>query len=91
MLGLVLYSVIIRNVFSAGKQVPVVSLFNQKNVKGWWPCYCDYDPSIPRELTVCLTCFTGGVIEYRPNYGLFCFNYTVLLGRTAMHTHRKSV
>ena len=38
--------------YSAGKEVQVVSLFDQKNIKGWWPCYCDYDPSIPRELTV---------------------------------------
>ena len=37
---------------SLGKPVDTVSLFDQKNVKGWWPCYCDYDPSIPRELTV---------------------------------------
>lgn len=34
-----------------GKEVQVISLFDQKNIKGWWPCYCDYDPSIPRELT----------------------------------------
>ena len=22
-----------------------------KTLKGWWPAYCDIDPSLPRELT----------------------------------------
>ena len=34
-----------------GKPVPLVSLFEQKNVKGFWPCYLDLDPETPRALT----------------------------------------
>ena len=35
-----------------GKPVPMVSLFDQKNVKGWWPMYEEGGPDQPRELTV---------------------------------------
>ena len=35
-----------------GKPVPMVSLFDQKNVKGWWPMYEEGGPDTPRELTV---------------------------------------
>ncbi|XP_063692173.1 myoferlin-like isoform X7 [Bolinopsis microptera] len=34
-----------------GKPVPMVSLFDQKNVKGWWPLYEEGGPDTPRELT----------------------------------------
>lgn len=34
-----------------GKPVPMVSLFDQKSVKGWWPCYEEGGPDVPRELT----------------------------------------
>jgi len=34
-----------------GKAVPVVCLFDQKNVKGWWRCYQEAGGDSPRELT----------------------------------------